>query len=896
MEIRNKARRQQPGILWIFLIAMVLTLLAKPAPAPAQTVVISDDQNATVELGLSYGLDSDGTGTATINSGVTVNDSFGDEAVKVSEFPQNDLWTINNQGSLISDNADSVYIYTTCTVNNNGMILSELDAGVLVEADPDTDIVLNNSAVGLIQGGTFGVFFNFDDPSVCTGTIVNNGTIIGDVGIQVQYGATTLTNYGTITGLAGEAVVLGLPALDSNNYTLDNFGTIIGVDDGFTPAVSFGDGNDLITLYDGSRVIDGDIVTGGGNNTLTVMTGAQMINGKFDGEGNDLLKLDGDGTGAVIWDVINFEDLAKYGAGRWTLETALVLLGGAGTVDIVNGDLGVNTNVTGLGAAVTIAAGSTLSGNGSLDRGITNSGTIAPGNGSADPFGTLAVTGDVTINAGGSMAVDIGANGSRDLLNLTGSVTGNGTADLYVNEYTAIPDGDLIYIILSGSAIDTFTPTLVQGSDLLVTFSQQLGAGDLSLGILTARIPYSTFAETEDQTRVADALLLSVGDCTEDLGIVLAYIDFLPTEQDLQNAYEQLQPKPYAIHPDLILQSASFYRNMVNSRLAARRREPALAPSFDGSTAPQTIPALTGYSAAMDPYSGSGGTVEITVEMPTENGKWELYSQYFSYLGQENQSSSGYGYESLTFGALLGLDRRFGRKVVSGFFTGAEISDIIWSTAGNNGSKISVALGPYLSFYKNRFVVEGSLTGSANWFNNDRLISINDLVRSAKAEYAGYDIAAQISTLYELRKGGLSLTPVGRLHYDFIYMDAFEEQGADSVNLIVSDRQVHSLGHEIGAAMAYDIEVGSWVVRPEIGAGWFHEYLDTRRDIQSSLTGAPDNSFTIAAPAPPGNTFRWQAGIGFAQGRFLSGTLMYEGELYENIWNHSLQAGLAYHY
>ena len=335
---------------------------------------------------------------------------------------------------------------------------------------------------------------------------------------------------------------------------------------------------------------------------------------------------------------------------------------------------------------------------------------------------------------------------------------------------------------------------------------------------------------------------------------------------------------------------------MVNNRLAARRREPALSPGFDGSTASQTVPALTEYSAAMDSYSESGGTVAITVEMPTKNGKWELYSQYFSYLGQENQSSSGSEYESLTFGTLLGLDRQFGRKVVSGFFTGAEISDIIWSETGNNGSKISLALGPYLSFYKNRFVVEGSLTGSANWFNNDRLISINDLVRSAEAGYAGYDMAAQISTLYELRKGGFSLTPVGRLHYDFIYMDAFEEQGADSVNLIVSDRLVHSLGHEIGTAIAYNIEVGSWLVRPEIGAGWFHEYLDTRRDIRSSLTGAPDNSFTIATSAPPGNTFRWQAGIGFAQGQSLSSTLMYAAELYEKIWNHSLRAGLTYRY
>ncbi len=885
MGIRNKARRRQPGIPLIFLVALALIWLA--TPRSAQTVDFTEDEYATIELGIPAGgsTNSDGTGTATIYSGVTVNDAGGLEAVYVNDGVPN-LWTIENHGSLISEDTHSVLINTTCTLNNTGTILSELLTGVYVDFSNSMTFELNNSAGGLIQGDASGVSFN-STAIGSTGIVVNNGTIIGDVGIEVFDAATTLTNNGTITGLAGVAVRLG-DAEDSNSYTLDNYGIIIGINDGFTAAVQFGAGADVITLQDGCRVSGGDIDTGNGDDTLTIMTGAQIINGNFAGQDCfDLLKLDGGGSGAVTWYVDDFEDIAKYGTGRWTLETALYL-GFAGTVTIWEGDLGVNTDVYELGAAVEIKAAGTLSGNGSLNSGITSSGTIAPGNGADDPIGTLAVAGAVDMGTG-AMAVDIGANGRSDLLDLIGTATVT-AADLYVNEYTAIPDGELIDVILAASVIGSFG-SLVQGSDLLVTFSQEPTGS--SLGIRTTRDPYSKYAEGEDQTEVADALLLSVGDCSEDLGTVLAYIDFLPTEQDLQNAYEQLQPKPYAIHPDLILQSASFYRNTVNNRLAVRRREPAASPDFGDSTAPQI--ASTEYTGAMDPYYGSGGTIDTTI-IPTINSKWELYSQYFSYWGEENQSSADFEYESFTFGTLLCLDRRFGRKLVSGIFAAAEISDIGWSATGKDGSKISFAVGPYLSYSKDRLVVEGSLSGSTNWFDNDRLIGINDLVRSAEAGYFGYDAAAQISTLYELGKGNLSLTPIVRLHYDFIYLDSFEEQGADSVNLIVSDRRIHSLGHEIGTAMAYRIEIGSWVVRPEIGAGWFHEYLDTRRDIRSSLTGAPDNSFTIATPIPPGNNFRWQAGIGLARGQSLSGTLIYEGELYESSWHHSLRAGLAYHY
>ena len=545
MAIKNKAHWQQSGIPLVFLIALSLTLLA--IPVPAETVVdITEDQDATIELG-DFFTPTDIFGTATIYSGVTVNDAGGLEAVIVNDSTDDDPWTIENHGSLISEDADSVYINTNCTVNNNGTILSELLAGVYVLADPGTLIELNNSAGGLIQGGASGVSFDLSNNG--TGVINNNGTIIGDVGIQVYDGATTttLTNTGTITGLAGSAVILG-DNLDTNTYTLDNSGTITGNDPFLNQAVALGSGDDWIILQDGSRVIGGDIATGLGNNTLTVMTGAQMINGNFEGQGVDLLNLDGNGTGAVTWDVFDFENLFKTGTGRWTLETLLALIG-AGTITISEGDLGVNTVVTGLGSAVTIAAPGTLSGNGSLDSGINSDGTIAPGNGADDPFGTLDVTGDVAFNAASVMAVDIGANGRRDLLNLTGTATVNGAADIDVNEYTAIPHGDLIDVILATSVSGPFAPLVQDPPSLLVTFSQQ-ALGD-RIRILTARIAYSTFAETDNQSRVADALLQSVGDCTEDLGTVLAYIDFLPTEQDLQNAYEQLQPKPYAIHPDL---------------------------------------------------------------------------------------------------------------------------------------------------------------------------------------------------------------------------------------------------------------------------------------------------------------------------------------------------------
>lgn len=141
--------------------------------------------------------------------------------------------------------------------------------------------------------------------------------------------------------------------------------------------------------------------------------------------------------------------LTKLGAGTLTLTgvdsyTGLTLID-AGTL-VVNGSL--------IGP-VTVGAGGTLCGTGSLSGRLTVNGTLKPG----DSPGTLAVTNNVTINAGSVFMVDIDGTA-------TGSGAGNYSRLLVNgvdNQFSA--NGTLRPIVrgISGSATNNFTPALGDG-------------------------------------------------------------------------------------------------------------------------------------------------------------------------------------------------------------------------------------------------------------------------------------------------------------------------------------------------------------------------------------------------------------------------------------------------
>ncbi|OCW58756.1 S8 family serine peptidase [Hoeflea olei] len=197
----------------------------------------------------------------------------------------------------------------------------------------------------------------------------------------------------------------------------------------------------------------------------------------------------------LVWtrQVSSSGSLAKQGDGT------LVLLGNASFeqgVSVDQGELRIDGNLT--GGAVTVGAGATMSGNGTVAANVTSRGTLAPG----QSPGLLTINGDLTLISGSQTnievdgtAAQVGAGGFDRI-----SVEGTGR--------TVSLDGVLAPTLrgISGSATNSFTPSLGDNFRFLTLSDGQIVGSFGSLLQPTAGLAANT---RFDVVYGADSLMLS---------------------------------------------------------------------------------------------------------------------------------------------------------------------------------------------------------------------------------------------------------------------------------------------------------------------------------------------------------------------------------------------------
>src|SRR5207247_7388128 len=114
-----------------------------------------------------------------------------------------------------------------------------------------------------------------------------------------------------------------------------------------------------------------------------------------------------------------FTTVDKVDSSTWTVTGA-----GAQDWNVLGGTLSVNGVINGL---VTVNAGGTLGGTGTIDNVFVNGGVLAPGN----SIGTLNLAGSLTFTAASSYMVEISGT-SSDLARVTGLATLGGASVVVV--------------------------------------------------------------------------------------------------------------------------------------------------------------------------------------------------------------------------------------------------------------------------------------------------------------------------------------------------------------------------------------------------------------------------------------------------------------------------------
>ena len=306
-------------------------------------------------------------------------------------------------------------------------LLPQFEGGTLVVSAPGaiTDaFTLTSSSSNTIDANGVDAAFSgaFTNASGQKGSIqfVNNGSGLSNIELSAQSTYTGGTGIG-LSGSADIAIDLQVPqALPRTTVVEIGARGALGVFNDTTIAGLKGQG----TVDNSGAVLTLGITTGSSLDSSSTLTSSAEIMG--------------DGS------------LVKAGSYQQILSGTLTY---TGPTTVQGGTLIINGTST---SSTTVNSGATLGGTGAITGTVINSGTVSPGN----SIGTLTINGNYTQNPGATLALEVGAAGSGDLLQINGGRVTDLAGQVLISSApgTAITPG-MVYTGIATNPGVTYTGT-----------------------------------------------------------------------------------------------------------------------------------------------------------------------------------------------------------------------------------------------------------------------------------------------------------------------------------------------------------------------------------------------------------------------------------------------------
>ena len=93
----------------------------------------------------------------------------------------------------------------------------------------------------------------------------------------------------------------------------------------------------------------------------------------------------------------------------------------------------------------------------------------------------------------------------------------------------------------------------------------------------------------------------------------------------------------------------------------------------------------------------------------------------------------------------------------------------------------------------------------------------------ARGETDGAEFNALFGGGYDFKFGNCTVGPTASLQYSSVDIDSFAETGSFAP-LIIDSQNEDALRTHLGVHFSYRCQVGTIIVRPQIGAEWNHEF------------------------------------------------------------------------
>ena len=539
--------------------------------------------------------------------------------------------------------------------------------------------------------------------------------------------------------------------------------------------------------------------------------------------------------------------LIKTGPGSLFVWSSLLL---GGNIEVQQGLLSLNGRTT-LGELI-ISAGATLGGTGTIQGNVLNRGAVSPGN----SIGTLTIAGDYQQTSTSSLDIEIASPSSFDRLIVSGRASLAGTLQIIPYGGNPLAYGQKYEFLQAGSISGSFD-TIKAPDGFRGRFLSSGTTGTL----LIAPESYTQVANTPNQRSVAKALDSFISATSGDRLDVSIALDEL-TETEFPSAFDQIAPGFYETLANLVIEQSFVQTQLLTQRLSSLRL---------GIEGFQTL-GMPEQPLRNDRDGTPVGDFGIQSTGPTNWSAWVLGSGSFS---RASGLAGSPDYRNDAGGFLTGADYRWSGNFSTGLYAGYQYNDAKYNGGGSSRGN-SALFGGYASFSHAGYYADALVGGGYTGWQTRRQIEFGMIDRTARAEPGSGQFTAALNLGKDYQLGGFTLGPILGAQFTYAGVDSFTENGADSLDLALSQQDADSLRTTLGGRIAYTwTPTQNLTLIPEIRMLWLHEFLDNPRMIDASLDGGAGAAFGFDTGNPDRDSVFAGLGVGVRLGRAWTASAFY---------------------
>jgi uncharacterized protein with beta-barrel porin domain len=828
------------------------------------SVTVVNEAGASIIGRNGSGFGSDGNGTV-VNYGLISGDN-------------------TNGGTTMNVDGDGVDIDGIGSVTNYGTIRGTGASGV--DSGGRT-----NGSEGVALGG--GTIIN------AAGALIsgaNAGILVDDGANGSAFGATTITNAGTIQGLNG----FGIRFVGNFNDTITNTGTISGTNG---LAIDMGAGNDTLNLGTGSNII-GQIDGGAGSDTINLsgtglltntvnfetlnmqsgswtLSGANTFSSGLNVLGGSLTIASG---ASITSSVVNSASLTNNGTvtGTATNNSGATLTNASTWNGNVTNNGGAilsnagtwNGNVTSAGAFVNngtvngafASNGGTLSGNGRLNGNVTlNGGTLSPGN----SVGTLTINGSLVLTSATTYLVEVSSAGA-DRVNVTGSATLGG-AGVTLNAASGSLFGRYTILNAAGGVSGTFGPV---ASSQNVSTALNYDANNVFLDIRAVLGTGSGLNQNQQ------AVATTINSFANGGGLLPTGFGnlFSLTGTTLANALTQLSGEVATGTQQTTFDAMDKFVNVMTDPFMGTRA--GGSPQMGATSYADEDPSLA--YAAKRKRNGAERDAYAAFKAPPRavpfEQRWSVWGAGYGGTAQTD-GDAAVGSQKLTnhiYGGAAGFDYRLDPNTLVGFALGGAGTNFGLANGLGGGRSEMFQAGLHGRHTSGPAYVSGAVA----WGWQDITTNRTALGNSYRANFDANAITGRLEGGWRFAYGTSGLTPYAAGQVTSFFLPGYAEQltaGVNTFALNYADKDVTASRTELGLRGDTSFTAADAVVTLRGRAAWAHNF-NTDRSISAIFQTLPASGFTVFGVSPTPNSALVSAG---AEAKWLNGfsvAATFEGE------------------